>query len=138
MPGTEAAPAVLLAAHDEPRGETPVAQLHGTVFLCVDGPALDRTLAAALTGAGLQVRSIGGFQDLIAWLLASREAPIVVVELPALEMFRKTALREIRRVAPTAALVILCVGPSTEIEQEAGGARLLPRDASPEEVVAAV
>ena len=94
-----------------------------------------------LVRRGFEVRTAGVYNDLAGWLMLYGESTVLVLELPAIEMFRRAVLKEVRRVAPGIGVVALAKAVTPEVQRDAEAARVarvLPTDATPDEIATAV
>ena len=97
-------------------------------------------LRELLVRRGLEVRTAGMFNDLAGWLMLYGESTVLVLELPAIDTFRRAVLKEVRRLAPGIGVVALAKAVTPEVQRDAEAAhvaRVLPTDASPEEIASA-
>jgi DNA-binding NarL/FixJ family response regulator len=80
------------------------------------------------------------FNDLAGWLMLHGESTVLVLELPAIDTFRRAVLKEVRRLAPGIGVVALAKAVTPEVQRDAEAAhvaRVVPTDASPEEIATA-
>jgi DNA-binding NarL/FixJ family response regulator len=109
--------------------------------LYVDDPALTNALRDALCGAGFEVLCVGTFQSVALWLMFPRGPVVLVVQVPSIDMFRRTTLREVRRAAPTVPVVALVPAITTEVREDTEHAQVdevLTTNAQPIQIVEAV
>ena len=104
------------------RKET-VVDLRKQILLQIDDPALAGGLGDALVNAGYMVHTVRHFKDLPAWLMLHRDATLVIA-LPAIDFFRRSVLREVRRLAPTTRIVALAQSVTDEVQRDADEAKV--------------
>ena len=75
-------------------------------------------LREVLVRRGFEVRTAGMFNDLAGWLMLYGESTVLVLELPAIDTFRKAVLKEVRRLAPGIGVLALAKMVTPEVQRD--------------------